>query len=243
MGLLKGHMPKISLNRNELTCDVQNVFKTQRWLEWGTSKISHGNIHKAITDTFQNPLLKKLFGYLCAPPQAHQPCNFSGTYSFIIILPSSPAFGKRSWSFIHLAMNYSSHCVASAKHLGSVYMWINGFSPVQRNKISFQEKEMWRREMGPFQPQLSPLTPVHSSLTLPPGSIWHHVETFLKTSLVAQIVKNLPAIQETWVWSLSGEDPQKMGMATHSSVLAWRIPWTKEPDGLQSMGSQRVGHN
>ena len=57
MGLLKGHMPKTSLNRNELTCGIQTVFKTQRWLEWGTSKNSHGNMHKAITDTFQNPVL------------------------------------------------------------------------------------------------------------------------------------------------------------------------------------------
>ena len=56
--------------------------------------------------------------------------------------------------------------------------------------------------------------------------------------LVAQKVKNLPAIQETWVWALGWEDPLEKGMATHSSTLAWRIPWTEEPDGLQSMGSQ-----
>ena len=48
---------------------------------------------------------------------------------------------------------------------------------------------------------------------------------------------------ETWVWSLGGEDPLEEGMATHSSILAWRIPWTEEPGGLQSMGSQRVGHD
>ena len=50
-------------------------------------------------------------------------------------------------------------------------------------------------------------------------------------------------MQETWVLSLGREDPLQEGMATHSSVLAWRIPWTEEPGGLQSMGSQRVGHN
>ena len=60
--------------------------------------------------------------------------------------------------------------------------------------------------------------------------------------LVAQTVKNLPVVQETWVWSVGQEDPLEMGMATHSS-LAWRIPWTEEPGGLQSMGLQRVGHN
>ena len=61
--------------------------------------------------------------------------------------------------------------------------------------------------------------------------------------LVAQSVKSLPAMQETWVRSLGQEDPLENGMATHSSILAWRIPWTEEPDGLQSMGSQRVGHD
>ena len=62
-------------------------------------------------------------------------------------------------------------------------------------------------------------------------------------SLVAQLVKSLPAIQETWVQSLGREDPLKKEMATHSSILACRIPWTEEPGGLQSIGSQRVGHN
>ena len=61
-------------------------------------------------------------------------------------------------------------------------------------------------------------------------------------SLVAQLVKNLPAMQETQVQSLGGEDPVEKGMETHSSILAWRIPWTEELDGLQSMVSQRVGH-
>ena len=70
----------------------------------------------------------------------------------------------------------------------------------------------------------------------------------LRTSLVAQMAKNLLAMQETWVQSLSWEDPLEEGMATHSSILAWRIPWTEDPGGLQSMGlqsvgSQRVGHD
>ena len=58
--------------------------------------------------------------------------------------------------------------------------------------------------------------------------------------LVAQTVKNLPAMQETWVWSLGRKDPLEKGMATYSSVLAWRIPWTEESGSLQSIGSQRV---
>ena len=56
------------------------------------------------------------------------------------------------------------------------------------------------------------------------------------SSLVAQLVKNLPAMEETWVRSLGWEDPLEKGMVTHSSILAWRIPWTEEPGGLQSMG-------
>ena len=57
------------------------------------------------------------------------------------------------------------------------------------------------------------------------------------------MVKNLSAMQETWVQSLGQEDPLEKGMATHSSILAWRIPWTEEDDRLQSVGSQRVGHD
>ena len=54
------------------------------------------------------------------------------------------------------------------------------------------------------------------------------------------MVKNLPTLWETWVWSLGQEDPSEKGMATHSSILAWRIPWTEEPGGLQSMGRKEL---
>ena len=60
---------------------------------------------------------------------------------------------------------------------------------------------------------------------------------------MAQTVKNPPAMQETQVWAPGQEDPLEKEMATHSSVPAWRIPWTEEPGRLQSMGSQRVGHD
>ena len=62
-------------------------------------------------------------------------------------------------------------------------------------------------------------------------------------SLIAQSVNNLPAVQEIRVWSLGQEDPLEKEMATHSSVLAWKIPWIEKPGGLQSMGSQRVRHD
>ena len=61
--------------------------------------------------------------------------------------------------------------------------------------------------------------------------------------LVSQVVKNLPAMQETRVQSLGWEDPREKGMVTDSSILAWKIPWTKEPGRLQSMGSQRVRYD
>ena len=82
----------------------------------------------------------------------------------------------------------------------------------------------------------------------PPGSSIHGI--FQATvlcikwaSLVAQTVKHLPATQETWVQSLGQEDLLEKEMATHSSTLAWKIPWMEEPGRLQSLGSQRVGHD
>ena len=64
-----------------------------------------------------------------------------------------------------------------------------------------------------------------------------------RVSLVAQMVKNPPAMRETWVQSLGWEDPLEKGMAAHSIVLAWRVPWTEESGARQSMGSKRVGHH
>ena len=69
------------------------------------------------------------------------------------------------------------------------------------------------------------------------------IYTKLRASLVAQTVKNPPAMQETPVQSLGQEDPLENEVATHSSILAWRIPQTEEPDRLQSMGLQRAGHD
>ena len=63
------------------------------------------------------------------------------------------------------------------------------------------------------------------------------------SSLVAQRLKHLPPMWETWVWSLGREDPLEKEMVTHSSILAWRIPWMEKPGRLQSIGSQRVGHD
>ena len=67
--------------------------------------------------------------------------------------------------------------------------------------------------------------------------------SIITASLVTQMVKRLPTVQETWVRSLGQEDPLEKEMATHSSALAWKIPWTEEPGGLLSMGSHRVRHD
>ena len=77
-----------------------------------------------------------------------------------------------------------------------------------------------------------------NSLQLTIKVLDHHM-----ASPVAQLVKSLPAMQETWVRFLGQEDPLEKGMATHSSILVWRIPWAEETGGLKSMGSQRVGHD
>ena len=75
-----------------------------------------------------------------------------------------------------------------------------------------------------------------------PFPIWHLLQSTW-ASLVAQMVKCLPTMWETRVRSLGREDPLEKEMATHSSTLTWKIPWTEEPGGLQSMGSQRIGQN
>ena len=75
------------------------------------------------------------------------------------------------------------------------------------------------------------------------GFFGYNVIVHFRASLVAQTVKCLPTMRETWVQSLGWEDPLENEMATHSSTLAWKIPWTEEPRRLESMGSQRVGHD
>ena len=86
----------------------------------------------------------------------------------------------------------------------------------------------------------------HKLVTKPPHTNTHthtHTHTHTEASLVAQTVKNLPAMEETQAQSLSQEDPLEKGMAIYFSILAWRIPCTEKPDGLQSMASQRVRYN
>ena len=73
--------------------------------------------------------------------------------------------------------------------------------------------------------------------------LYIHIYTYIWASFVVQLVENLPAMRETWVRFLGWEDPMEESMATHSSILAWRIPWTEDPGGLRYMGLQRVEHD
>ena len=99
---------------------------------------------------------------------------------------------------------------------------------------------LWMKWALPWMWKLHQLV---QSLCFPSSYFSERVRECFKASLVAQIVKNLPAMQETHIWSLGQEDPLDKGMATHSSILAWRIPWTEELGLLQSMGLQTVGHD
>ena len=98
----------------------------------------------------------------------------------------------------------------------------------QAGKNLLAMRETWVRSLG-WEDPLEKGKATHS------GIYW--------TSLVAQTVKRLPAMREARIRSLGQEDPLEKEMATHSSTLAWKIPWMEEPGRLQSMGSQRVGHD
>ena len=88
----------------------------------------------------------------------------------------------------------------------------------------------------------SPCSPRDSQESSPTPQ-FKNVNSLALSFLVAQRLKHLPAMRETWVRSLGWEDPLEKEMATHSSVLAWKIPWMEEPGRLPSMGSLRIGHN
>ena len=105
----------------------------------------------------------------------------------------------------------------------------------------FPEWWTWRSKIGVL-PQTLCLSPLFGNC-LPAKRVHLTLSSGLWTSLVTQMIKNLSIMQETQVWSLGKEDPLEKEIATHSSILAWRIPWTKEPRGLQSIGSQRVRHD
>ena len=117
------------------------------------------------------------------------------------------------------------------------------------------QKKIWKRKLMSVVPSSIEMLLSMKIINIPPTQDWtDRIKEQLKkisiniskniwASLEAQTVKRLPAMRETWVRFLGQEDPLEREMAIHSSTLAWRIPWMEEPDRLQSMGSQRVGHD
>ena len=97
--------------------------------------------------------------------------------------------------------------------------------------------------MPATEPELEGIEEAKGIIGTVEGDTRGSLPRFFWASLMAQMVKSLPAMQETWVRFLGQEDPLEKGMATHSSILVWRIPWAEETGGLKSMGSQRVGHD
>ena len=102
-------------------------------------------------------------------------------------------------------------------------------------------RETWVQSLG-WEDLLEKGMATHSSILAPPSPQKRGSKKYW-TSLVAQTVKRLPTRRETRLQSLGREDLLEKEMATHSSILAWKIPWTEEPDRLQSMGMQSVGHD
>ena len=98
-----------------------------------------------------------------------------------------------------------------------------------------REQLLWLEPLGSARSQATAIIRL-----VPSSEFFSSVSQYCGLPQLAHLVKNPPAIQETWVRSLGQEDPLEKGMATHSSILAWRIPWPEEPGGLQSMGLQRV---
>ena len=103
--------------------------------------------------------------------------------------------------------------------------------------MGFFRQEYWSGWPFPSPADL-PDPGIELKVSCIPGPCSHSIPFW--ASLIAQLVKNLPAMWETWVRSLGQEDPLEREMATHSSILAWRIPWTEEPGGLQFMQSQEL---
>ena len=146
---------------------------------------------------------------------------------------------------------------------GSPIQWAFLVAQTVKNLSSMQETWVWSlgREDAPGEGNGSPIQYFCLENSMGRGawqgySPWGHKELnttewlkhihsigYFRSSLVAQMVKHLPTMWETQVRSLGWEDPLEKEMATHSNILAWRIPWAEEPGRLQSMGSKRVGHD
>ena len=168
-------------------------------------------------------------------------------------MPSSPAlhhlpkFARDHWvgDAIQPSSALFSYCLQSFQASGSLLMSWLFTSGGQNIGVSASPSVLPMNIQGWFPLGLTGLISLLSkgfSRVFSSTTLWKH-QLFGTMPSLAQRLKRLPAVQETWVWSLGGEDTLVKEMATHSSILAWRIPWMEEPGRLQSTGLQRVGHN
>ena len=132
----------------------------------------------------------------------------------------------------HERLRYPGHWVREVWPLCYLTSWKAEVESI--NKYHFVETDPW---------WLRTLLMTSLILKTVLSKVENYIYQMLLCALVAQSVKDPPAMWETWVWSLGWEDPLEKEMAIHSSIPAWEIPWTEEPGGLQSMGLQRVGHD
>ena len=132
------------------------------------------------------------------------------------------------------------HCnsLQSKVRSSGIYCWVVRGKRTQTTRLYFTEYQP-----AQFFSIASPPTPPPIQSTEKSFVLIYTDLLSSQSSLMAQMVKRLPAMRGTWVQSLGQEDPLEKGMETHSSILAWEIPWTEESGGPQSMGLQRVGHD
>ena len=166
------------------------------------------------------------------------------------IFPSIRAFSNESVLRIRWPKYWSFSISPSNEYSGLISFRINWFDllAVQGTFKSLLSTTIQKYQFFDTQLSLWSNSHIHTQ-SLPSGSfhklliLIHQRADRMKTTITDKRLKHLPAMRETWVRSLGREDPLEKEMATHSSILAWRIPWMEELGGLQSMGSQRVGHD
>ena len=164
-----------------------------------------------------------------------------------------------SWLFLSVGQSIgaSASTAILPMHIQSWFpLELTGWAPCSPRDSQESSPELQLESISPSVFSLPYDLTVTSIWLLEKPQLWlygpllakiYHMYTYICTSicafLVAQRIKNQASMQETQVWSLDQEDPLEKGLASHSSILAWRIPWTEGPDGLQILGSQRLGHD
>ena len=187
------------------------AFEKRKMFQTQTSKVIHGSLWANETKPIK-------------PPLPEQPCSFL-EYKHCSDLYINGY--KVEWQFCKLIKNWKPN---------SNVFWFSVWLDVGSREICFCFF-FFNLSMTQFSYQIEIMLDLVPQIRV--WSMYHH-PVLDRASLVAQTIRNLLAMQETLVWSLGWEDRLEEGMATNSSTLAWRIPWTEEPGGLQSMGSQRV---